>query len=274
MNFRDEIKTMDALRAHYNETLDCFKENRVIGVFLAGSQNYGLEYEYSDVDSKAMLLPSLDDIIFNNQPISTTHIRANDEHIDFKDARLMIQCFYKQNINYLEILFTDFFIVNPKYIEYIDFLRQNAELVAHYDPKKAVCTMSGVAKTKYSNMTKDTPAKHQVYQEKGYDPKELSHLIRIEDFLQRYVEGESFRECLHPKNRDYILSIKRGILPLGDATRVAEKTYTNIQRIVDEYVANYQEDMVALSQRSAGSLILDTTQRNLMESYLREELKS
>ena len=83
-----------------------------------------------------MLLPSLDDIIFNNQPISTTHIRANNEHIDFKDARLMIQCFYKQNINYLEILFTDFFIVNPKYIEYNDFLRKNAELVAHYDPKK------------------------------------------------------------------------------------------------------------------------------------------
>lgn len=274
MNFRDEIKTMDALRAHYNETLDCFKENRVIGVFLAGSQNYGLEYEYSDVDSKAMLLPSLDDIIFNNQPISTTHVRANDEHIDFKDARLMIQCFYKQNINYLEILFTDFFIVNPKYIKYIDFLRQNAELIAHYDPKKAVCTMGGVAKTKYSNMTKDTPARHQIIQEKGYDPKELSHLIRIEDFLRRYIEGESFRECLYPKNRDYILSIKRGILPLGDVTRMAEKTYTNIQRIVNEYVANYQEDAVALSQRSAGSLILDTTQRNLMENYLREELKN
>ena len=273
MNFRDEIKTMDALKTHYNEVLDCFKENRVVGVFLAGSQNYGLEYEYSDVDSKAMLLPSLDDIIFNNQPISTTHIRANNEHIDFKDARLMIQCFYKQNINYLEILFTDFFIVNPKYIEYIDFLRKNAELVAHYDPKKAVCTMGGVARTKYSDMTKDTPAKHQVYQEKGYDPKELSHLIRIEDFLQRYIEGESFRECLYPKNRDYILSVKRGIFSLGDATRVAEKTYANIQRIVDEYVANYQEDAVALSQRSAGSLILDTTQRNLMENYLREELK-
>lgn len=273
MNFRDKIKTMDALKAHYNEVLDCFKENRVVGVFLAGSQNYGLEYEYSDVDSKAMLLPSLDDIIFNNQPISTTHIRANNEHIDFKDARLMIQCFYKQNINYLEILFTDFFIVNPKYIEYIDFLRKNAELVAHYDPKKAVCTMGGVARTKYFDMTKDTPAKHQVYQKKGYDPKELSHLIRIEDFLQRYIEGESFRECLYPKNRDYILSVKRGIFSLEDATRVAEKTYANIQRIVDEYVANYQEDAAALSQRSAGSLILDTTQRNLMENYLREEMK-
>lgn len=274
MNFRDEIKTMDALKAHYNEVIDCFKENRVVGVFLAGSQNYGLEYEYSDVDSKAMLLPSLDDIIFNNQPISTTHIRANNEHIDFKDARLMIQCFYKQNINYLEILFTDFFIVNPKYIEYIDFLRKNAELVAHYDPKKAVCAMGGVARTKYSDMTKDTPAKHLVYQKKGYDPKELSHLIRIEDFLQRYIEGESFRGCLHPKNRDYILSVKRGIFSLEDATRVAEKTYANIQRIVDEYVANYQEDATALSQRSAGSLILDTTQRNLMENYLREELKN
>ena len=39
MNFRDEIKTMDALKAHYNEVIDCFKENRVVGVFLAGSQN-------------------------------------------------------------------------------------------------------------------------------------------------------------------------------------------------------------------------------------------
>ena len=32
---------------------------------LQGSQNYGLDYEGSDIDSKLIIVPSIDDIIFN-----------------------------------------------------------------------------------------------------------------------------------------------------------------------------------------------------------------
>lgn len=64
--------------------------DKVLMVALQGSQNYGLDYEGSDVDTKALLVPSFEDIVFNKKPISTTHVRHNDEHIDLKDVRLMV----------------------------------------------------------------------------------------------------------------------------------------------------------------------------------------
>lgn len=34
---------------------------KVLGVFLQGSQNYGLAYEGSDIDTKCIVLPSFED---------------------------------------------------------------------------------------------------------------------------------------------------------------------------------------------------------------------
>ena len=113
-----EKTVMDRLRDHYNEALEYFPEDRIVGIFLQGSQNYGLEIPGSDVDTKLIVTPTFEDIAMNRKAISTTHIRANDEHIDFKDIRLMFQTFRKQNLNFLEILFTDFKIVNPLYADF------------------------------------------------------------------------------------------------------------------------------------------------------------
>lgn len=77
-----------------------------VGIFLQGSQNYKLDYEGSDVDSKLIVLPSFEDFVLNRKPQSYTHIMENDEHVDVKDIRLMFDCFRKQNINFVEILFT------------------------------------------------------------------------------------------------------------------------------------------------------------------------
>ena len=79
-------------------------------VALHGSQNYDLAYENSDIDTKVITLPSLDQIIKNKKPTSFTHVRENNEHIDMKDVRLMFDCFKKQNINFIEILFSDYYM--------------------------------------------------------------------------------------------------------------------------------------------------------------------
>ena len=100
-----------------SEHLDAVKEKHPewVGIFLQGSQNYKLDYEGSDVDSKLIVLPSFEDFVLNRKPYSYTHIMENDEHVDVKDIRLMFDCFRKQNINFVEILFTKYRILNPKY---------------------------------------------------------------------------------------------------------------------------------------------------------------
>ena len=129
------------LAEHYKEALEYFPKDQIVGVFLQGSQNYGLDIEGSDVDTKLIVLPTLDDICFNKKAVSTTHVRENDEHIDFKDIRLMFQTFRKQNLNFVEILFTEYKIINPMYADLWQKLVDSNELIAHYNPYAAVKTM-------------------------------------------------------------------------------------------------------------------------------------
>ena len=69
--------TTERFNEHVQEALQ-IHDSKVLMVALQGSQNYGLAYEDSDVDTKALLVPSFKDIVFNKQPVSTTHVRAND----------------------------------------------------------------------------------------------------------------------------------------------------------------------------------------------------
>ena len=93
------METINRVYAHYHEALTLFPENKIIGIFVSGSQNYGLADENSDVDTKLIITPSINDFVFNRLPVSSTHILENNEHIEIKDVRLMFNCYKKQNIN-------------------------------------------------------------------------------------------------------------------------------------------------------------------------------
>ena len=76
---------MKRLEDHYNEALQYFPEDRIVGLFLQGSQNYGLETDTSDVDTKCILTPSFEEIALGKKMVSTTHILDNNEHLDAKE---------------------------------------------------------------------------------------------------------------------------------------------------------------------------------------------
>jgi hypothetical protein len=80
-DIRDGI-ILHRVKEHLEEAKEHFHENEIVGCFLQGSQNYGLDYVGSDVDTKLIVVPSFKDICLNRKPVSTTHVRANDEHTD------------------------------------------------------------------------------------------------------------------------------------------------------------------------------------------------
>ena len=135
---RRENKIRKSLKKHCEELYNYYNPDNIFGVFLYGSQNYLLDTKDSDVDTKAIIIPSFQDICFNKKPVSTTYILDNNEHIDCKDIRLMFQQFRKQNINFVEILFTEHFIINPKYRDFWDRLRYSREDIARYNEYRAV----------------------------------------------------------------------------------------------------------------------------------------
>ena len=56
---------------------------------LSGSQNYGLDTENSDVDTKSIFIPNFSTLLFTKKLLSETWILDNNEHIEAKDVREM-----------------------------------------------------------------------------------------------------------------------------------------------------------------------------------------
>ena len=117
MNFHNDKWIFNRVQDHYQEAKIFLPEDRIVGIFNQGSGNYGLDIPTSDVDTKLIVTPTFDEVVLNKKPISTTHVRANNEHTDLKDIRLMLATFRKQNLNFIEILFTPYFIVNPTFAD-------------------------------------------------------------------------------------------------------------------------------------------------------------
>ena len=244
-NFHSDEWIMARLKEHYEEAKQYFDESRIVGIFIQGSQNYGLDYEGSDIDTKLIITPTFEDIAFNKKPVSTTHVRANNEHIDFKDIRLYIETFRKQNLNFLEILFTPYKIVNPQYEQWWNKLVENREAIAHYDIHRAIKSMKGIALEKYHAMEHRYPSKVDIIDQYGYDSKQLHHLLRVEEYLSRYIVGESYEDCLIPTEETAIklkiIKEDNGELSLEEARGAAKVALQNIERICEQGLKYYPE---------------------------------
>lgn len=268
MNYHNDKWVMERIQEHYNEALQYFPEDRIVGIFCQGSTNYGLDTIHSDVDTKLIVVPTFEDIAMNRKAVSTTHVRANDEHIDFKDIRLMFQTFRKQNLNFLEILFTEYKIINPLYADLWAEVEKYKKEITHYNLYFAVKAMKGIALEKYHAMEHRYPAKIEIIDRMGYDPKQLHHLVRVDGYLQRYIMCESYEDCLHPTDTEYLKAVKLGKYTLEEARILADQTLAH----VDEICAPYTKDSEFNVSNERVDFILDSAQYEIMRLAVMEEL--
>ena len=238
-----ELSTVSkGLKDHYEEAMSLgFKPYQFVMIGLQGSQNYNLDIPGSDIDTKFVLAPTFKEIAMNKKPVSTTHVRANDEHTDLKDIRLMLQTFKKQNMNFVELLFTQYSIISPLYQEQWNRLMREREVIARYSPYQAVKTMKGIAMEKYHAMEHEYPSKLEVLAKYGYDPKQLHHLLRVKDFLARYIGGEeSYQDCLRPRDRELLLDVKRGRITHDSARIMADAAIANVTEMADAFTSTHE----------------------------------
>lgn len=263
---RDEY-IMNRLLEHYQQIKDKYE---VVGIFIQGSQNYNLDIydeDYkSDIDTKAIVLPSFDDIISNKDPVSTTLVLDNNEHIDVKDIRIIFNTFLKQNINFIEILFTKYKIINPKYKELFNPMFINREKIAHYDINKALNCQCGMSQEKYIALKHPYPIIKDKIDKYGYDPKQLHHIIRMNDFIKKYVKGVPYEQCLLPDDPQELIDIKKGIYSLYEAEIKAQLVNKETYEIAK---ANISED----NKRDEEVIeILNKVKENILKKRFKEEL--
>ena len=233
------------LHQHALHALNTYDKDWFV-ICLQGSQNYGMADEESDIDSKMLLIPSLEDIVLNKKPIShTLEMPDNQEHIDCKDVRDYFKIFRKSNINFVEILFTDYWVINHKYYDLWADLRRRAEDLARINPYAAVSCMKGMASEKYHALCHEYPSRMPWIEKYGYDPKQLSHLARIRYFIKHYVKNDTYQNCIYPQEpaiREELKNIKRGNMniSLEEAKHLGKTWMDEIGEIADKYRALHE----------------------------------
>lgn len=239
MIYKTDEDVMSRVREHLEAALAAHPCDWFV-IVAQGSWNYGMADEESDVDTKMLTLPSLRDLVLNKKPLNVVHIMENDEHCDMKDTREYFKIFRKSNINFVEILFSDYWIANPKYQDLWLEMRARAEELARMNPYAAVSCMKGMASEKLHALCHEYPSRMPWIEKFGYDPKQLSHLARIGYFISAYVSGVNYKDCIYPKSeewRNFLLQCKRNGNghSLEEAKEYANLCFDNIAMIADTF---------------------------------------
>lgn len=254
------------LLGHWQDATSKYPENLIIGVFCQGSQNYELEDAESDLDTKCLVVPSIKSLYTGKETVRpySTYIRNNAEHIVMVDIRTFFEHLKRGSSNYIELLYSKAAIINPTYQVLWETLVAKREELAHQDPSQVIKSLNQMIQDKFQNLLRGRsfPSRSNILLTYGYDPKELSHLIRAYYLLVDYIAGKSFADCLvgTPVHRDYLKQLKRypsysadEAIALGQryAEEAAEitKVYGKSAKInlQTDFIETYLEDFIIKS---------------------------
>ena len=165
----------------------------------------------SDIDTKAVILPSFEDIVINKKPVSTTLVLENNEHIDVKDIREMFDMFRKENISYIELLYTKFKIINSKYKELIQPIFDNRDDIATINRNQFLRCIAGMSMEKVKALCHPYPNLIEKIEKYGFDGKQLSHCVRLQEFIRRYTRGEKLEDCYISQMPEVLINLKKNL---------------------------------------------------------------
>lgn len=248
MNEKERKKIINnRLKAHYKYIESLGYE--VVGIFLQGSQNYNLdiyEDEYtSDVDTKCLVIPTLDNLIKGNTMVSKKYDFEN-EQIDVKDIRVMMEMWKKQNQSYLEILFTKYKKINPKYKDLMKKILDMKNDIVRINPPQLARCISGMSKEKVVALEHPYPATIKKIEKYGYDPKQLASIIRLTHLIKNFFVNEmSFDKSIIYTDealKTYMIDVKKGKVPLEEARELSLIYDSKTAAIKDSIVEEYGKD--------------------------------
>ena len=154
-------------------------ENRgynVVYIGYYGAHNYGLNDENSDYDFKAIVLPTLEQLI-KRDTISTVS-ECEFGNIDIKDLLTFTSNMNKGNFSYIESLKTSYCIDDG-----FDQLGISIQELFK-DVKVNWMSMVGAIYEKRKALTHEYPSKTSEFERFGCDPKQFLQAIRLFDILR------------------------------------------------------------------------------------------
>lgn len=248
---------------------------KVAYICIYGSQNYGLELdsdEYqSDIDMKAIIVSTLDDLVENSKPISTT-IETEWGQCDLKDIRPYFQTLLKANPAYIETLFTDYYIVDDNFKEEFDQIFKLRENLVHTLRLQFIRAMYGMMCEKEKALCHPYPTIAHKIEKYGYDGKQAHHILRLWIMMEDYFgKNIPLSQCFYPSHsKEELIDLKLN-KPSLDGTKSEVKVIMDkakefknaVLESMDESKIDYsiKNEFTKLSQQVIKNKIIEECRR-------------
>lgn len=228
---------------------------------LVGSHNYNLNDKTSDKDYKVFVAPTFDDL-YHNKQFSKSYIGETVD-LDVHDIRKVSSLWWKANVNFLEVLYSDEIIINPKLSRYTKDRIQDI-----FSIKEDIVKMNlpylynaciGMHLTKKKQINKGTQSTQQLVDKYGYDTKQALHAIRILEFLMRFANNDfkDFKGAIRYEDYDLyktrLISIKNGKFSKELFEQLAYSTFCEVEdkykdiyynQDVNQHTKNYLDKII------------------------------
>lgn len=268
---------MDKLKANYlkSELYKCRdylkgKGYNVVYLCIYGSQNYDLDIytdDYkSDIDFKAVIIPTLDDLVYNCKPISTT-IEYNGGQIDLKDIRSWVDTLVKANPAYIETLYTSLGIIDEDYREYIiPILRLRFALLYSLRAQFARAVY-GMARAREAAFEHPCPSCISDIEKYKYSRKQLHHIVRFFYLLYGYVYDGYLSLEPTEEQKTFLLDIKIGKYKYEDACKIRDEYMQKLKILKDTYLDSIDEKTINYKVKE---YVLDNARMVIKKSIIKE----
>lgn len=267
----DKLKA-DYLKSELYKCRDYLKEKgyNVVYLCIFGSQNYGLDIytdDYkSDIDFKAVIIPTLDDLVYNCKPISTT-IEYNGGQIDLKDIRSWVDTLVKANPAYIETLYTSLGIINEDYREYIIPIHRLRFSLLHSLRAQFARAVYGMAKEKEAAFEHSCPSCISDIEKYKYSRKQLHHIVRLFYLLYGYVYDGYLSLEPTEEQKTFLLDIKIGKYKYEDACKIRDEYMQKLKILKDAYLDSIDEKTINYRVKE---YVLDNARMVIKKSIIKE----
>lgn len=199
-------------------------------ISLYGSQNYELDTPESDLDYKAVHIPSLSELVNNSKPVSKT-LEFEWWQIDLKDVRIFTENLCKMNPVYIETLYSPH---SKCYNELFKEIIKKADSLMKEMRWLFVKGCHWQVLQKYHAFSHPYPSIKDKVDRYWYDPKQLHHIMRLTYLAEQEITEAGWIKFIYWENRiDFLKKIKTNPLPLAEAEVLKEWYYSRMKRVFE-----------------------------------------
>lgn len=197
----DKFKVYDAFFTAQNLIESRYDQN-CFGLFLKGSQNYGLDVPESDVDLVALLIPTNIDL-FRNRKLPTKTIEYKYGLISLMDIRDFTNQLINGSPQALELMCTEYYLItedkNKRALSlWQNFTYYNTNFLSRINPQETLSALAGQLKSYRSKLEKQV----------GTDDKNLMHCARLSYLIVEYCKYETRKYASYLKPNMFYSSFR------------------------------------------------------------------